>query len=165
MNEADWTIIGVVVVSGLISLKRGFVKEALSLVTWIVAIIIAVVFKEQLALLLTDYITTPSLRDVAAIAILFISTLLVGGLLNFMISQLIEATGLSGTDRFLGLLFGALRGIAVVLAALLFVPKFLPVSEDVWWQQSVLIPEILKLESIYVEIMNLIKDLYASILG
>ncbi len=165
MNEADWTIIGVVVVSGLISLKRGFVKEALSLVIWVAAILIAVLFREPLALLLTDYITTPSLRDVAAIAILFISTLVVGGLFNFMISQLIEATGLSGTDRFLGLIFGVLRGIAAVLAALLFVPKFLSVNEDIWWQQSLLIPEILKLESIYLELMDVMKNLYADILG
>jgi uncharacterized membrane protein required for colicin V production len=87
MNWADWTIVVILVLSSLISIKRGFVKEALSLATWILAVIIALFFSERLAVLLTDSITTPSVREVVAFAILFIATLLVGAMVNYLIGE------------------------------------------------------------------------------
>ena len=79
---------------------------------------------------------------IAACIILFVVTLLVGALINFLIGELIRVTGLSGTDRFLGMVFGAARGalLVVVLVGLL---SLAPVQEDVWWQQSVLLPHFL----------------------
>jgi hypothetical protein len=78
MTWADWTIVGVLVLSALISIKRGFVKEALSLATWVAAVIIAIIFADRLAVLLEDHIATPSVREMAAFALLFVATLLVG---------------------------------------------------------------------------------------
>src|SRR5690606_18157989 len=98
MNWADWTIVFILVLSSLISIKRGFVKEALSLATWILAVIIALLFSERLAVLLADSITTPSVREVVAFAILFIATLLVGAMVNYLIGELVRITGLSGTE-------------------------------------------------------------------
>ena len=116
MNWADWTIVVILVLSSLISIKRGFVKEALSLATWILAVIIALFFSERLAVLLTDSITTPSVREVVAFAILFIATLLVGAMVNYLIGELVRITGLSGTDRTLGMVFGLARGFIIVMA-------------------------------------------------
>jgi membrane protein required for colicin V production len=81
------------------------------------------------------------IRNGVAIAILFVSTLLIGGLVNYLISQLVQFTGLTGTDRALGLVFGALRGILIVSALLFFIDTFTPMSSSTWWQTSVLIPE------------------------
>lgn len=138
----DWIIIAVVAVSSLISLKRGFVKEALSLLTWIIAGVIAWMFGGALSHHLAEFISTPSARIIAACAILFIATLLVGALVNFLIGELIRVTGLSGTDRLLGMVFGAARGglLVVVLAGLL---SLAPVQEDLWWKESVLLPHFL----------------------
>ena len=138
----DWAIIAIIVVSALISLTRGFVKEALSLVTWILAGLVAWLFGGALAELLAPYIDTPSLRVIAACSILFILTLLLGGLINYLIGQLVIATGLSGTDRFLGMVFGAARGglLVVVIVGLL---SLAPVDGDTWWRESVLIPHFL----------------------
>lgn len=147
MNWADWTIIAIVSVSCLISIKRGFVKEALSLAVWIAAFIIAMLFNERLAVLLTDSITTPSLRYIVAFAILFAATLVVGAMVNYLIGELVKMTGLSGTDRMFGMVFGLIRGALVVLALVIVLPSVVPVEEDGWWQQSALIPRFLVFES------------------
>ncbi|MBP8184410.1 MAG: CvpA family protein [Pseudomonas sp.] len=142
LTWVDWAIIAIIAISCLISLKRGFVKEALSLVTWIIAGVVAWMFGGALAQHLTEFIEMPSARIIAGCAILFVATLLVGALVNFLICELVRVTGLSGTDRFLGIVFGAARGalLVVVMAGLL---SLAPVQQDPWWQQSSLIPHFL----------------------
>ena len=138
----DWAIIAIIAISSLISLKRGFVKEALSLVTWIIAGVVAWMFGGALSQHLTDFIEMPSARVIAGCAILFVATLLVGALVNFLIGELVRVTGLSGTDRFLGMAFGGARGawLVVVLTGLL---SLAAVQQDPWWQQSSLLPHFL----------------------
>ncbi|MCE1114088.1 CvpA family protein [Pseudomonas sichuanensis] len=138
----DWAIIAIIAISSLISLKRGFVKEALSLVIWIVAGALAWMFGGSLSVYLESYIQTPSMRTIAGCAILFVATLLVGAMLNFLIGELIRVTGLSGTDRFLGTAFGAARGALLVVVAVGLL-SLGPVQQDPWWQESRLIPQFL----------------------
>lgn len=138
----DWAIIAIIAVSSLISLKRGFVKEALSLLIWIVAGAVAWMFGGSLAQYLEGYIQTPSARVIAGCTILFVATLLVGAMLNFLIGELIRVTGLSGTDRFLGMAFGAARGALLVVVAVGLL-SLGPVQQDPWWQESSLIPRFL----------------------
>ncbi|QEY58843.1 CvpA family protein [Pseudomonas sp. C27(2019)] len=141
-NWADALILSIIVISSLISLSRGFVKEALSLVTWIVAAVIAWMFGGSLAHHFQPYIDTHSIRVIAACAILFLVTLLIGALVNFLITQLVRATGLTGTDRLLGMVFGAARGLVLVII-LIGLLSLAPVEHDAWWQQSTLIPHFL----------------------
>ena len=140
MNWADWAIVIVLTLSSVISLTRGFIKEALSLVIWIVALVVANVFSNRLEVFLTNVISTPSLRSMAAFALIFIGVLLVGALINFLIGLIVKATGLSGTDRLFGMLFGFARGVLIVLVFLIYVPSYVPIKNDPWFQQSSLIP-------------------------
>lgn len=135
----DWLIIGVIAVSALISLVRGFVREALSLATLIAAIVIARVFGSQVATLFVDYLGEPSLRLLAAYGLLFVATMLVGGMVNHLVAGLVDVTGLSGTDRFLGAIFGIARGAVIIVVAVAILSR-MPVTEDSWWQESKLIP-------------------------
>jgi membrane protein required for colicin V production len=146
MNWADWSIIAVIAISCIIGLMRGFIKEALSLVVWIAAFIIAITFRDSMAQILIDFIEIPSVREMAAFAILFAATLIVGAMVNYLIGELVKMTGLTGTDRLFGMLFGVARGIAVVLAVVILVPPVLSIDQDPWWLNSVLIPHFQAME-------------------
>ena len=145
MNWADWVILVLIAISSLLSLKRGFVKEALSLLTWIAAFIVARLFADQLSALLADYIDTPSARVVAAFVLLFVVVLFTGALINNLIGMLIRATGLSSTDRTLGMVFGMARGCILVVVAVALL-AMTPVKNDRWWAESQLIPHFQMME-------------------
>ncbi|WP_233243631.1 CvpA family protein [Bacterioplanes sanyensis] len=134
-------MITVVVVSSLISLKRGFVREALSLASWIIAFIVARLFSGNLATLLEGQIDTESLRWMVAFLILFAGTIIVGALLNHLIAELVRVTGLSGTDRVFGMVFGAVRGLLILVVAV-YGLQYTLVPDDTWYQQSVFIPQL-----------------------
>src|SRR5690554_7711932 len=142
----DWVIIALITVSTVISLKRSFVKEALSLVTWIGAFIIARTFHPQMQSLLESSVETPLVRLIAAFAILFFGTLIIGAIINNMIGHLVRATGLSATDRVLGMGFGLLRGLVVVIVAIAFT-RFTPLAQDTWWRESVMIDRLAVVEA------------------
>lgn len=145
LNWADWSIIAIISLSSLFSLKRGFVKEALSLVTWIAAFIIARTFNPNLQTLLVDMIDTVVLRAVVAFAILFIGTLIVGAIINNLIAVLVKMTGLSTTDRLLGVIFGVARGIIIVVVTIALL-RVTPLVEDTWWKDSIMITKLQVLE-------------------
>lgn len=146
MTWADWAIVAVLGLSALISVVRGFVKEIVSLLIWVAAAVIASIFYDQLAVWMVDWISTPSLRMLTAWILLFVVVLIVGGILNYLLGKLVEATGLSGTDRLLGLLFGLARGLIILMVIVIILPSVLPVDQDLWWQESTLVPYFLQYE-------------------
>ncbi len=139
MSWVDYAMLGVILVSTVISLLRGFVREALSLGIWLLAFWVSWSFFRELALRLTPWIDTPSVRLGVAFAGLMLVSLVIGGLVNFLVIQLVERTGLSGTDRFIGMIFGLARGVLVV-AVLVLLAGLTPLPGDPWWQSSALIP-------------------------
>lgn len=138
MVWVDIVIPGIIVVSALISLMRGFVREALSLVGWLAAFWISLTFADDLAHLFLTGISVPSLRIIVAFTILFVITLVVMALINNLAGQLIKKSGLTGTDRMIGMLFGLARG-ALVVSVLVLLAGFTTMTQDTWWKESAMI--------------------------
>jgi membrane protein required for colicin V production len=139
MVWVDYVIVAIVAVSAVISLFRGFLREALSLAGWVIGIWLAVTFVDVAAVPLEPYVSVPSLRQAAAFFSIFLASLLVTGLVVWLAGQLVKRTGLSGTDRVLGMIFGIARGgLVVVLLVLLAGLTSMP--RDPWWQEAIILP-------------------------
>ncbi|BFM48384.1 CvpA family protein [Marinomonas sp. THO17] len=142
MATVDWLIVAVVVLSSLLSLKRGFVKEVLSLLTWVVAFVVAVKFSDQMQSLLVEQVQNDQIRYIVAFISLFVASLVVGALVSFLLGSLIQVTGLSSTDRVLGMLFGFARGSLIVVAFVSLLSLSPAIQETEFWQTSQLIPQL-----------------------
>ncbi|MCV2402834.1 CvpA family protein [Marinomonas sp. C2222] len=164
MSTVDWLIIGVVVLSSLLSLKRGFVKEVLSLLTWVVAFVIAVKFADQMQALLLDQVQNDQIRYIVSYVSLFVASLVVGALVSYMLGFLIQVTGLSSTDRVLGMLFGFARGSLIVIAFVSLLSLSPAIEETEFWKSSQLIPQLGQLNDWTREMLGKSSDLVDSTL-
>lgn len=138
MNWADYLIIFIVIVSTLISLWRGFLREVISLITWVVGFWVALRFASQVGEAF-PVIHNPSVRVIVGFVILFVAILIVGMLVNLLVGKLMAHSGASASDRSLGALFGVLRGV-VVVAVLVIVAGFTALPKSQGWRESRLIP-------------------------
>lgn len=145
LTVVDYIIIAILSLSTMISLIRGFVREALSVTAWIIALWVALTFSITFSNNLTPYIHNDSLRYGAAFFILFIAVLLLGAFINAVVTSVVHKTGLSGTDRLLGLIFGFGRGVLLV-AILLLLGNMTDAPKDVMWKQSQFIPMLQPVE-------------------
>lgn len=152
LNLTDFIIIGVVILSLLISLARGFIREALSLLTWIAAILFAFRFSGAVSDMMAGMIGSQGTRSVVAFVGLFIVILIIGGILNHIISSLISGSLLKGFDRILGVFFGIARGLLVIGLFVLFAGQTGFAKAD-WWKKSQLIPQ-------FAPVTQVIKELF-----
>jgi membrane protein required for colicin V production len=137
MTWVDFVIIGVVLISAVFGVVRGFVKEALSMTGWVASFIIAWHFNAGLAGILHGFIANPNLQFLVGFVILFILSMLMFALVIFFASRLVQRTGLTSTDRAIGMVFGLVRGLVVAVALVAFAGlTTLPHSAS--WQDSLL---------------------------
>lgn len=138
MTVVDVVVIFVIFLSALFSLIRGFVKEAISLATWIIAIWLAATFASKLAAALPNSIESEAVRQAVGFGVLFVLTLMVGGIVNMLVSQVVKKTGLSGADKIFGVAFGVLRG-ALIIIVFVLIGGMTPLPDAEWWQSSTLL--------------------------
>ncbi|MEK6747817.1 MAG: CvpA family protein [Pseudomonadota bacterium] len=140
VSGLDVAIILVVAISAIVSVVRGFVREALSLVAWFGAIWVALAFARPMSMFLESYIATASLRIPVAFTALFFITLLLLTLVSVLLSQLVKRSHLSGFDRTIGLVFGLVRGGIVVALCVLLI-GMTPLTKQLWWRDSRLVSQ------------------------
>ena len=116
----DGILIGVAVVSGLLAMVRGFSREVLSIVSWVVAAIAAFMFYERAVPFVQQYIASELVATLVAAAAIFLVTLVVVTYVTMRIADFIIDSRIGPLDRTLGFLFGVARGGLLMVVAMLF---------------------------------------------
>jgi membrane protein required for colicin V production len=136
----DFTGIGLVLISFVIGFSRGFIKEIFSLVFWMLAIWVSLRFSRELSVFLEPTISHRPARVAASFLALFAITLILGGLIRWVLSLLSKKNaGLTIMDRFGGMVFGVVRGVFLVTVVVILA-GLTPLRKDSWWTESTLIP-------------------------
>ena len=139
MTVVDYVILGIVLVSAIAGLMRGFLREICSLVTWILAVWIAWHFGPRLEPYLGGALADPPFSTWAGRVPIFIGVLVVGAGVGALLSHMVRLSLFSGMDRLLGFMLGALRGI-IVLGLLAIIGHAARLDTEAWWKHSRLIP-------------------------
>jgi membrane protein required for colicin V production len=135
----DYLVLFILIASIVISTMRGLVKEVLSLLSWIVALVVANAYGESLAGLLPNMIPGNAMRLIVAFIALFIGVKLLMMLLAMAVESLVKAGGLTVADRGLGGLFGLARGMVIVLATVLLC-GMTAIPQQAFWKNALLRP-------------------------
>lgn len=144
MTSFDFVVIGIIGLSILLGLMRGGVKEILSLAAWVMSFLMAKTFADVAAGWLPAMITNPALRYLGGFIVIFVLVMAVAMLLSLLLAESLKAAGLGGLDRVLGLTFGAIRGMVIVLILVLLAGlTVLPKTEV--WKNALLAPTLVKL--------------------
>jgi len=144
MGGFDWVIAAILLVSVVVGVMRGFIKEALSLASWVVALWLGITFCHEAGDFIASYINIPAdvFRVSAGFALIFIVTLFVFAIITFVITKLFVHGPIKGTDRVLGIAFGAVRAGAIVVAIIL-VTRGMGLDNSGWWQNSQYLPRFI----------------------
>jgi len=140
MSGFDWIIAAIFLISIVIGVLRGFIREAMSIVSWVVALWLATTYCQSAGEFVAQYVNIPAnaFRTSAGFALVFIATLFLFSLISFIISKLLVKGAIKGTDRVLGLVFGTVRAAAVVIAVML-VARGMGLDQSEWWKESSLL--------------------------
>ena len=135
MTAFDYIVVTIFAVSVALGVWRGVVGEVIALVAWILAFFAAKLFGAEVAQLFFSGIADPVLRLVAAWVAVFVVVLILMALLRLLLRGVLKALGLSLTDRLLGVIFGAARGLLIVLV-LVAVGGMTMVVKEKWWTDA-----------------------------
>ena len=138
MSPVDIVILVVLLISTLFGLFRGFIREILSLASWIVAFYVAWTFALTAAAWLEPYISQQALRVPAAFGGIFVVVLIAASIVSYLLYRLLAIAGISGMDRSLGAVFGIVRGV-VLIAILILAAVYMDFAAQPWWQGSRLV--------------------------
>ncbi len=130
----DLVILSIIVFSIIVSFIRGFIKELISLVSWVVAAWIALLLAKPISSLFT-FTEVESIRYLVAFLMVFIGMVFLGALVNFVVGKLIRKTPFSLPDRILGVGFGLIRG-TLIITLIVMIAGLTPIPKDKWWQKS-----------------------------
>ena len=139
----DVLVLLIIVVSVAISAVRGFFKEAVSLLTWVSAILITLMFTSRFASLLPrDTIESPQARYAISALVLFFGSMILGGLINYLFQKILQSAEKGKLDMWLGVGFGVARGVVIVTLLVLLANLIPTFKQETWWRQSAFIPPV-----------------------
>ena len=139
MIAVDYIILAILIISSIMGLVRGLLREAIAVITWFLAIVLAWSFAPSLEHLLGGVLEGSPMRIWAARAIIFVGILLLGGAVSVVLGHYVRVSMFAGMDKFLGFIFGIIRGV-VVVGAFTIAVQALRMDEDPRWKNSRLMP-------------------------
>jgi membrane protein required for colicin V production len=139
MIAVDYIILGILLLSAIMGLVRGLLREAIAVITWFLAIILAWSFGSSLEPHLGGVLVGSPLRIWAARVIIFVFVLLLGGAVSVILGHYVRVSMFAGMDKFLGFVFGIVRGV-VIVGAFTIAVQAMRMDEDPSWQRSRLMP-------------------------
>jgi membrane protein required for colicin V production len=139
MIAVDYIIIAILIISAVMGLVRGLLREAIAVITWFLAIILAWTFASSVEPLMGGILVGSPMRIWAARAVIFVGVLLLGGAVSVVLGHYVRVSMFAGMDKFLGLVFGIIRGV-VIVGAFTIAIQALRMDEDDRWKNSRLMP-------------------------
>ncbi len=139
MTGADVFIALIVLGSTLLGLLRGFVREAVSLAFWILAIWAAWKFGPIIEPHLGGLLADPKVAPWIGRLVVLVLVLLIGWIIGMMLTYFARSAGLGPLDRAIGLLFGIMRGM-VLMGLMIIGGELLHLNQEDWWGRSKLVP-------------------------
>lgn len=139
MTPADYVILAIIAVSAIAGVFRGFLRECISLASWLLALWVAWRHSDLVAPYLGGVLADEPYRTWAARVLIALAILIVGALVGLLATQFMRISMFSGFDRFLGFLFGLMRGV-VVLGIVVLIAVQLRLDGERWWHKSRLMP-------------------------
>jgi len=140
MNGLDYAILAVLALSILLSVLRGAVRELMSLLSWVIAVWLAVRYAPHAAIFMPESLSNPSLRFAAGFAVVFLGALLILALVTMLVAGLLRKSPLSGVDRLLGGVFGLVRALFILVAATLVAGLTAVPREPIWKESRLVAP-------------------------
>lgn len=130
-------VVGIIVlISALVALSRGAVRETLTIASWVGAFAAAIYGYEHAKPLLRDAIGNELLTDIATLAVVFFVPLIVFRIIAGMIASAFDEGGLGALDKFVGLILGVARGAAIAVAIYMIASFFVPPDKQPDWVQT-----------------------------
>lgn len=141
MTVFDYGVVAVLGLTLLLGFWRGLVSEMLALAAWVVAFFAARATASEIGGLFADVLKDQAVQYVVGFAAVFVGVLVVFALLRLAVTGVLAAAGLGVLDRFLGGVFGALQGIAILLA-LVVAGGLTSLPQQPWWRDAVSAPPL-----------------------
>lgn len=139
MTPVDYALIAIVLISAVVGLVRGLLREVVAVLSWIAALWLAWQFGARLEPHLGGLLEGPQVRPWAARVIIAIAVLLIGTAIGAILGHFVRLSIFSATDRLFGFVFGMLRG-ALLIGVLVMLGQLLRLDEEPWWKGSRLMP-------------------------
>jgi membrane protein required for colicin V production len=139
MIAVDYIILAILLISAIMGLVRGLLREAIAVITWFLAIVLAWTFASSLEPFMGGVLVGSPLRIWAARTIIFVGILLLGGAVSVVLGHYVRVSMFAGMDKFLGFVFGIVRGV-VIVGAFTIAIQALSMDQDPKWKNSRLLP-------------------------
>ena len=152
----DLIIVALVITSAIYGLYRGLIRELISLVAWVLAFFLAILFSPNFANLLDPTWAGETLRLIFSFSAIFVGVLIVSSFIQFVVRKFLSLVGLGSLDRFLGMVFGIARGVVISTILLVLFIELFPTNS--WAENSKVSTYLLAYESLVVDLLGVAKN-------